>query len=162
MQKNKPVVSILSILIFACLFYISCDRKQVTKPDKEVGNQEQSQKLKPAVEPANNDKKIDDENEVFEVVNVNKMPKEITRINPKYPKSAGVLRYECTVICRVLLDTKGKPIEINLLKACNNGFKDEFVKAVTKAIMNARWTPAYYKGKVVKIWISVIVRFSLN
>jgi len=100
------------------------------------------------------------QSEPVEVINVSKIPREIKKPKPHYPKAAAGFKTEAVVIVKVLLDEKGKPQKAEIVKCDTKQFKEDFKKAALKAIFKARWSPAYLNNKPVKCWIQYIIRFT--
>jgi len=86
-------------------------------------------------------------------------PKPKVRKAFKYPKSAkkkGITGY---VLLSLLIDTKGRVEQVEILESSPAGIFDD---VVTNNIRSWRFDPAIYQGKPVKVWAKQKIRFDLS
>ncbi len=76
----------------------------------------------------------------------------------KYPEIARIAEIEGKVIVRVLIDKKGNPTEIELLKGIGGGCDEEAVKAIAAT----RFTPGRQLDKPVKVRMTIPIIFRLE
>jgi protein TonB len=81
-------------------------------------------------------------------------------VKPIYPDSARKAGIEGTVVVRVLIDTLGQVLEVQIQKpsGLNVGFEDAAFLAAKKC----KWQPASYLGKKQQVWVAYPVKFSLH
>lgn len=77
---------------------------------------------------------------------------------PHYPRLARQLGKEATVVLRVTIDEKGRPIAVEALKSAGSGFDEEAVKAVKES----RFHPAKREGRPVICRAILPIRFQLK
>jgi len=97
----------------------------------------------------------------IEVVNATVLPTAIKRPQDYliYPKLAAETGFKGKVYLRVLVNEKGVPQEVIVLKSPKNKFKEQFEKAAIEAVMKGRWTPAYFGNKPVSVWMGYTITF---
>jgi TonB family protein len=78
--------------------------------------------------------------------------------NLKYPAKAVEQKIEGRVIVRFIINTKGKPDEIVVLKSDNPIFNDEAKRVISSM---PDWKPGSQAGKAVDVYYSVPVEFKL-
>ncbi|MBU1626392.1 energy transducer TonB [bacterium] len=97
--------------------------------------------------------------EHIEVFNATILPKPIKEPKPVYPAKARNSGIKATVIMRILIDEKGVPKEVIVLKCDAKKYHDEFIESAKKAVMKTRWKPAYAGNKPVPAWIAYNIKF---
>jgi protein TonB len=89
---------------------------------------------------------------------VDKEPKAIAQVNPKYPAKAFQDGIEGTVWTKMWIDTSGNVVQVSVSKTDNDVFNEPAIDA------GKRWKfkPATVKGKPVAVWITVPFRFTIS
>ena len=82
-----------------------------------------------------------------------------SRTQPNYPAQSKRLGEEGMVILRVLVDEKGRPLQVNVMKSSGFPRLDE---SAAKAIRRWVFAPAKRAGQPVRSWSRVQVRFQLE
>jgi protein TonB len=77
---------------------------------------------------------------------------------PSYPALAKRLEKEGTVVLRVTIDERGRPVEVEVLKTAGFGFDEEAVKAVK----DSTFVPAKIAGKPLTCKAMLPIRFVLK
>ena len=119
-----------------------------------------------------------DEQDPQENIQVDKMPKPVTPVSPKYPESAKKLGVEGMVWLKLVVNEEGNPTKINVVKSNilndkPDAAKIDLSKEVTDALtdlQNAaieaakqwKFTPAVLNGKPIKVWVTVPFKFKLD
>lgn len=85
---------------------------------------------------------------------------EAIRRNLIYPDLARKAGVEGVVVIGVLIDEKGNPVKTQILKA--SGANVGFEEAAARAVMKTKWIPAKQRDRVVKVWVSIPIRFRLR
>jgi periplasmic protein TonB len=78
---------------------------------------------------------------------------------PRYPPQALRRREEGEVILRVLVDTDGRPVEIEVEKSSRSRLLDQ---AAVQAVRQWVFNPGMKDGKQVQSWVLVPIKFSLS
>lgn len=76
----------------------------------------------------------------------------------RYPKLARDNAIEGRVVVKFLLDTNGKATRLEIVESANPLLSD----AAIEALRNLTFTPAYQKGKPVRVWMSIPITFTLS
>ena len=77
----------------------------------------------------------------------------------KYPEIARKAGIQGQVVIHVLVNEEGVPVNTRVLKSLGNSGCDE---AAIDAIMKTRFTPATQRGRAVKFWMAIPIRFQLK
>jgi protein TonB len=85
-------------------------------------------------------------------------PSFLHKVVPSYPALAKRLEKEGTVLLRVTIDERGRPLEIVVLKKAGFGFDEEAVKAVK----DSSFVPARKEGKPLACKALLPIRFVLR
>lgn len=80
------------------------------------------------------------------------------RAMPRYPSVARRLGKEATVLLRVTIDERGRPVDVEILSKAGSGFEEEAVRAVRAST----FVPAKANGYPVKSRALLPVRFVLT
>ncbi len=88
---------------------------------------------------------------------VDTRPEVIKRIPAVYPQPARSNAREGTVIINALVSEKGTVIKTEILKGMSGAFG--FDQAAAQAVRRWKFEPATIKGKKVKVWVPVSIRF---
>ena len=78
----------------------------------------------------------------------------------KYPRIARIAGIEGKVTINVLVNEKGEPVRCEVLQS--NLGKTGCNEAAIKAIMQLKFIPATQRGKPVKFWMAMIVKFQIK
>jgi protein TonB len=78
---------------------------------------------------------------------------------PAYPPLAKRLNMEGSVIVRVLVDTAGRPAQVELERSSGASILDQ---AALKAVRQWSFVPARQGGEAVAAWVNVPIRFHLE
>ena len=81
------------------------------------------------------------------------------RVAPGYPPASLRASEEGTVILRVLVDEKGRPMEVNVMKSSGFTRLDD---AAMKAVHRWIFVPPTREGQPVRSWSRVQVRFEIK
>lgn len=95
-----------------------------------------------------------------EFVAAEEQPVLTKRSSPKYPEKARRALIEGSVWVKALLDTRGRVIEIMIMKDSGKGVG--FEEAALQSALNTEWEPAYVNGEPVPIWVAYEVVFRLR
>jgi TonB family protein len=85
-------------------------------------------------------------------------PSFLRKISPSYPALAREREKEGTVLLRVTIDERGRPVEIEVLKKAGFGFDEEAVRAVK----DSTFVPAKKAGKPFACKVLLPIRFVLE
>ncbi|MGA2402919.1 MAG: TonB family protein [Syntrophobacteraceae bacterium] len=85
-------------------------------------------------------------------------PSFLRKVLPCYPAIARKLEKEGTVLLRVTIDERGRPVEIEIIKKAGFGFDEEAVKAVK----DSTFVPAKKEGKPLTCKALLPIRFVLK
>jgi|GEM_PF-872558 len=85
-------------------------------------------------------------------------PSFLHKVLPAYPALAKRLEKEGTVLLRVTIDERGRPVEVEVLNKAGFGFDEEAVKAVK----DSTFTPAKMGGKPLACKALLPIRFILR
>ncbi len=85
-------------------------------------------------------------------------PSFLRKVLPSYPPIARRLEKEGTVLLRVTIDERGRPVEIEIIKKAGFGFDEEAVKAV----QGSTFIPAKKEGKPLTCKALLPIRFVLK
>ncbi|MBV8203191.1 MAG: TonB family protein [Acidobacteria bacterium] len=81
-----------------------------------------------------------------------------TRVEPHYTEAARLAHVQGVVILRAVIDEGGNVIDLHVEKALPFGLDEAAVKAVGQW----RFTPALLKGRPVKVYFDVTVKFEIR
>jgi len=86
-------------------------------------------------------------------------PKPLRMVEPEYSMEAHGKRYQCTCLLQVVVDERGAPAPVRVVRPCGNGLDQEAIKAVSQW----RFEPARNKntGQPVRMLVNVEVAFNL-
>lgn len=76
----------------------------------------------------------------------------------KYPEIARKAGIQGQVVIHVLVDEKGIPSELKILRSAGH---EELDEAAIEAVKKTRFTPAIHEGKAVKFWMAIPIKFQL-
>lgn len=85
-------------------------------------------------------------------------PRFIHRVMPDYPRLARRLGKQGTVLLRVTIDQRGRPIQVQVVKGAGYGFDDQ----ARRAVQNSLFAPAREAGRAVCCKVLLPVRFVLR
>jgi protein TonB len=91
-------------------------------------------------------------------VRVEKEPILVKRINPQYPEIARALGIEGRVWAKAWIDKEGKIRQVVIIKSDS----EIFSRAVTEAVQQWIYTPAFMSKGPVAVWVSLPFVFKLN
>ena len=97
--------------------------------------------------------------EIMSSEDVDTKPKPIHIPKSEYPESARREGIQGIVMTRVLVDTNGSVIDAEIKESSGNALLDA---AALKAVKKAKFTPAKHKGKRVKVWVQIPMRFTIT
>jgi TonB family protein len=92
------------------------------------------------------------------IIEVDKQPEIVELVAPEYPEEAKRGSITGKVILKVLIDIKGKPKCAVVIKSDSEIFNQSAINAV----MKSTFTPAYKDSQVMKVWMTIPYKFSLN
>lgn len=95
----------------------------------------------------------------FEMDEVDEMPQTIRNYPPEYPYGAKRKRIEGEVTVRMLVNSKGNPVNLSVYSASPNGI---FEQAALKAAKRWRFRPGKYHGEDVDTWVLLPFKFELT
>jgi periplasmic protein TonB len=84
-------------------------------------------------------------------------PTLIYKVEPEYSEEARKAKYQGTVVLYVVVDEKGMPKELKVVRALGLGLDEKAIAAVQKW----RFRPGYLNGKPVKVAATIEVNFRL-
>jgi periplasmic protein TonB len=85
-------------------------------------------------------------------------PEVVSRVEPRYPASARMIRSEGTVVIEVVVETDGRTGDVRVLR----GISKALDEAAVAAIRQWRFRPARVEGNPVRAYHTVTVRFELR
>jgi TonB family protein len=86
-------------------------------------------------------------------------PVKLETVNPKYPEKARQCELTGTVKLRVVIDTNGEVVDVDVLVSPH----ESFTEAATEAVWQWRWEPSYdADGNPVKVFYNLTVRFNIS
>lgn len=88
---------------------------------------------------------------------VSSAPVLIHKVEPEFSEEARKARYNGTVVLRVIIDEKGMPGKIEVVRSPGLGLGERAIGAVSQW----RFRPGKRDGKAVSVWATVEVSFSL-
>lgn len=86
-------------------------------------------------------------------------PKPLKRPVPNYPHEAKKTGIEGMTVVKMLIDTDGSVMDVEVLKSSGNQWLDE---AALDAAKKSTFSPAEHNGKKVRVWVSRPFKFRLN
>lgn len=95
----------------------------------------------------------------FNMQEVDRQPRVISKIEPIYPYRARQRDITGKVVLKFLIDQKGRPKKISVLKAEPDGV---FEKSAISAVEKWKFEPGYYQGHPVATWVTLPIRFNLS
>lgn len=84
-------------------------------------------------------------------------PTLIHKVEPEYSEEARKAKYQGTVVLYVVVDEKGLPRELKVVRALGLGLDEKAIEAVQKW----RFRPGYLNGQPVKVAATIEVNFRL-
>ena len=96
---------------------------------------------------------------IFSIADLDRAPREISRIKPQYPPRAEMRRVEGHVQYRFLVDENGTISRISILQADPEGM---FEDAALRAIARWKYAPGLIDGRPVATWVIGTVTFTLD
>jgi len=91
-------------------------------------------------------------------VAVDQMPVVVHRESPIIPDIARRARLEGSITVRMLIDRKGRPRKLRVVKSDADIFNDPGLLAAREYV----FTPAYINGRPVETWVTTTIDFSLK
>jgi TonB family protein len=98
-----------------------------------------------------------DQQKVPDYVLVDSQPEVRKRVEPVYPREALGKNVEGKVWVKMLVDTAGRPVEVEILKSENAYFDQATITAARQWL----FTPAMKDKKPVAVWITLPFRYAL-
>ncbi|MFW5498805.1 MULTISPECIES: energy transducer TonB [unclassified Maridesulfovibrio] len=95
----------------------------------------------------------------FEIDEVDEVPQIIRNYPPEYPYGAKRKRIEGDVVVRMLVNSKGNPVNLSIYSASPSGI---FEQAALKAAKRWRFRPGKYHGEDVDTWVLLPFKFELT
>lgn len=89
---------------------------------------------------------------------VTRFPQFLNRIEPFYPEGERSAGREAHVIAEVVVDTRGRVIDVVIIKSAGS----EFDQAVLDSIKKSSFVPGYLEGKPVVVRLQIPFRFKLR
>ncbi len=86
-------------------------------------------------------------------------PQPISMPAPEYPPLAAKAGIEGKTVVKMLVDTDGSVIAVEILKSSGNQMLDE---SAVNAAKKAKFTPAKQRDKFVRVWVVRQIEFKLN
>jgi TonB family protein len=84
-------------------------------------------------------------------------PVPVYRIEPEYSEEARKAKYQGTVVLSVIIDAKGRPTNIKVIRSLGLGLDEKAIEAVSKW----KFRPGLKDGKPVAVYASIEVNFRL-
>lgn len=95
----------------------------------------------------------------FEMDEVDEMPQAMRSFPPKYPYGAKRKHVEGKVVVRMLVNSKGSPVNLSIHSSTPAGVFDQ---AALNAAERWRFRPGKYKGQDVDTWVLLPFNFELT
>ena len=95
----------------------------------------------------------------FEMEEVDEMPQIVRNYPPEYPYGAKRKLIEGNVVVRMLVNSKGNPVNLSVHSASPSGI---FEQAALKAARRWRFRPGKYHGENVDTWVLLPFKFELT
>ncbi|MBL8238616.1 MAG: energy transducer TonB [Bryobacterales bacterium] len=99
----------------------------------------------------------DEGRNVYAVTAVSTPPVLVHKVDPEYSEEARKARFNGSVVLRVIIDERGLPTNIEVVRAPGLGLEQRAVDSVSKW----RFRPGRRDGQPVRVWATVEVNFSL-
>lgn len=96
---------------------------------------------------------------VMTASSVDQPPKPSSPVSPAYPPRARAKGVQGYVKLKLLVGSDGSVLEVQVIDSRPRGV---FEGAATAAIRRWQFTPALYRGKPVKLWVTQTMRFKLG
>ena len=84
-------------------------------------------------------------------------PALVYKVEPEYSEEARKAKFQGTVLLSVVVDDKGNPRDINILRPLGLGLDEKAIEAVQKW----RFRPGFLNGKAVSVAAQIEVNFRL-
>ncbi len=97
--------------------------------------------------------------EIVPYYKVEVKPQPISMPAPEYPQLAAKAGIEGKTVVKMLVDTDGSVIGVEILKSSGNAMLDESAVAAAK---QSRFTPAKQRDKFVRVWVVRQIEFKLK
>ncbi len=97
--------------------------------------------------------------EIVPYYKVEVKPKPINIPTPKYPDLARRAGISGNTVVKALVDIDGSIIQASILKSSGNQMLDQ---AALEAARKAKFTPAKQRDKLVRVWVSIPIKFELT
>ncbi len=97
--------------------------------------------------------------EFYEHDEVDRKPVAIYKTEPEYPYRARKFEITGKVAVKFLVDEKGKTSQISIITSSP---PEIFNDSVERAVLSWRFSPGEVKGKPVKTWLKVQIKFTLD
>jgi protein TonB len=92
----------------------------------------------------------------YDASEVDKPPKLVRKMDPKYPPEARRDRTEGRVVVRCMISAKGKADKMEIVESTPEGVFDE---SALKAIKYWSFRPGVLKGEMVDTWVKIPLTF---
>jgi len=130
--------------------------KTVVKTPKKVISEESISRT--SAEPSESENKADALPDIVPLSEVTRFPQFLNRIEPSYPETERSAGREAQVIAEVVIDTRGRIIEVEIIKSAG----PEFDRAVLESINKSSFVPGYLEGKPVVVRLQIPFKFRLR
>jgi protein TonB len=97
--------------------------------------------------------------EIVPYYKVEVKPQPVNIPKPVYPSIAIKAGIEGQTVVKALVDIDGSIIQTQILKSSGNQLLDQ---AALEAAMKAKFTPARQRDKMVRVWVSIPIKFVLT
>jgi protein TonB len=94
---------------------------------------------------------------IFSLNQVSVAPLLVYKVDPDYSDQARLARYNGTVLLRLIIDEKGDPRDIRVLRSLGLGLDEKAIEAVRRW----RFRPGLKDGKAVAVDANIEVNFRL-
>jgi TonB family protein len=98
------------------------------------------------------------EKETWELSEVDKPPRIISAVPPRYPMEYKQNGITGKVVLQFIVDENGMPADVKIASLTHKGFAD----AAIEAAKQYKFSPAYYQGKPVKTRVKLPIMFDLS
>jgi TonB family protein len=96
--------------------------------------------------------------DIVPLAEVTRMPQFLNRIEPYYPEDERNAGKEALVITEIVVDTRGRILEVSIIKSGGA----EFDQAVLNSINKSSFVPGYVDGSPVVVRLQIPFRFNLR
>ncbi|WP_291327543.1 energy transducer TonB [Desulfovibrio sp. UCD-KL4C] len=135
------------------------NRQNTAKPRMSISTPDFNAEMYPGMKSGISIPKMDLEGVGFEMDEVDEMPHVVRGISPEYPYGAKRKLIEGEVMVRMLVNSKGHPVNLSIYSAKPSGI---FEQAALKAAKRWRFKPGRYNGEDVDTWVLLPFKFELT